>query len=608
MKAADEGWQGITLRFADVLHSAAFMKFVEGKLTSDQENCAFKAADEDDLDRWKKMYMVPPKGAGDEPERKTLLLVFVGVRYHLVSLDGRRATYVVTEVVFHCGNSVTSQKLEPTTSQNSVVTPGRTKAPDNSRSIAYLSNFIKNLSLKLLSSDINGCLFMFSNPDAARAFIKWAEALRMLPELCNVVSYIGFNRKTSGKKIFLRNFPAENSVVETSLHLGTLFLSKSMKTAARTFYKNIIKNCQPARGIEKLFPTIWGGVGRVAFVDLKFVNADSASGDPVIIQIGLSIQNGHADHDQLFCCLPTETTTNADHARPVPLGQAMLAPSEASMLEEFIRALAAAHTSVVICTASDYFALSLLVGKVFRHGLETAFLDVVVGHFDLVAAASFTKFQPADLTRATRCGIASPASVWEAVFPETESPWVPPGSPGSPPSHVLARNLGKMVKATVPNLTQFARDKARATDELRLGEGDAAVELRVKLIAREIQPGQTIQLMVLLSPEQEAAMKVRQCVVFTPHGRKGQIALTDFKVCEGTGNGKAVSFLATNTAAAAVTLAEDELLGFVRSKPGGVCVAPHDLYRDALEPHEIYDVNTGVCQSVCLDAANLYHV
>ena len=55
------------LRFADVLHSAAFMKFVEGKLASegDKENCSFradpKATEEDDLDR----YVVPKVGNGD---------------------------------------------------------------------------------------------------------------------------------------------------------------------------------------------------------------------------------------------------------------------------------------------------------------------------------------------------------------------------------------------------------------------------------------------------------------------------------------------------------------------------------------------------------------
>ena len=65
-KREEEGG-GIVLRFADVLHSAAFMKFVEGKLASegDKENCSFradpKATEEDDLDR----YVVPKFGNGD---------------------------------------------------------------------------------------------------------------------------------------------------------------------------------------------------------------------------------------------------------------------------------------------------------------------------------------------------------------------------------------------------------------------------------------------------------------------------------------------------------------------------------------------------------------
>ena len=52
----DEG-SGIVLRFADVVHCAAFMKFVEGKLGSeDKNNCSFradpKATEEDNLDRY----------------------------------------------------------------------------------------------------------------------------------------------------------------------------------------------------------------------------------------------------------------------------------------------------------------------------------------------------------------------------------------------------------------------------------------------------------------------------------------------------------------------------------------------------------------------------
>ena len=52
----DEDGGGIVLRFADVPHSAAFMKCVEGKLASEgKENCSFRAdpkvTEEDDLDR-----------------------------------------------------------------------------------------------------------------------------------------------------------------------------------------------------------------------------------------------------------------------------------------------------------------------------------------------------------------------------------------------------------------------------------------------------------------------------------------------------------------------------------------------------------------------------
>lgn len=517
--------------------------------------------------RWKKVYVKDKTGRGGSScERGTLLLVFVGVRYHLASLDGRRASYVVTEIVFQCGNDVESHKLDPTTSQN-IVTPGKVRARDNSKSMAYLANFLRDLSMKLLSSGFNGCLFMFATSSAARAFIKWAEALQMMPELCKYVSYIGWTvRKTSENRKFLRDFPDENSVVETSVVLGTRMLDMFKMIAAKQFFKKVLGSCLSTTptGIEKPFSEVWGNVGKVAFVDLRFV-AGPSGGDPIIIQIGLSIQNGHVDHDQLFCCLPTETTSNpAGCAQTLTSGQAAFAPSEADLLGEFIRSLAASHTSVVLCTISDYFALSLLVSKVFRHGLESAFLDVVVGHFDLVAAAASSEdFSPAELGRATRCGIANPVSVWEAVFPETESPWGNPQS--SPAAHVSARDLGKMVKATVPNLTAFARRRARAMDELRLGEGDAAVELKVKLAAREIQPRQMIQLVVLLKPEQESAVQVRQCVVFAPQGRKGQLALTDFKVCEGNGKDrKAISFLATNITDDTITLAEDELLGYVR--------------------------------------------
>ena len=507
-------------------------------------------------DRWKKVYVKEPGRTG------TLLLVFVGVRFHLVSLEGRRISHVVTEIVFQCGNHVESHKLDPITSQN-IVIPGKTKAKDNSKSMAYLANFLRSLSMKLVSLPTgSGCLFMFATSAAARAFIKWAEALQMLPELCKYVSYVGFNRKTAENRKFLRDFPDENSVVETSLVLGTKMLEIFKKAIARKFKDRYLSSCFSTTGIEKRFQEVWGNPGKVAFVDLRFVSGPPG-GDPVIIQIGLSIQNGQPDHDQLFCCLPTETTSTptSSDAQTLTSGQATFAPSEADMLGEFISFLAASHTSVVICTASDYFALSLLVSKVFRHGLESAFLDVVVGHFDLVAAAS-EAFPPAELGRATRCGIANPVSVWEAVFPGTEVPWGNPQS--SPPAHVSARNLGKMVKATVPALTAFTRRRAKAMDELKLGEGDAAIELKVKLASREIRPRQMIQLMVQLSPQQESAIKVRQCVVFVPHGRKGQLALTDFKVCESTGPSNAISFLATNSTDDTITLAEDELLGFVR--------------------------------------------
>ena len=508
-------------------------------------------------DRWKKVYVKETRPSRTE----TLLLVFVGVRYHLVSLDGRRVSYVVTEIVFQCGNHVESHKLDPTTSQN-IVTPGKIRPRDNSKSMACLAKFLRSLSMKLMSSGFNGCLFMFATSLAARAFIKWAEALQMLPELCKYVSYVGFNRKTVENRKFLKDFPDENSVVETSLVLGTRMLDMFKKIIAKTFKSRVLSSCLSTAGIEKRFPEVWGNVGKVAFVDLRFV-ADPSGGVPIIIQIGLSIQNGHVDHDQLFCCLPTETTNiPTSCAETLTSGQAAFALSEADLLGQFISYLAASHTAVVICTVSDYFALSLLVSKVYRHGLESAFLDVVVGHFDLVSAAS-EAFPRAELGRATRCGIASPVSVWETVFPETESPWGNPQS--SPPAHVSARNLGKMVKATVPDLTAFTRRRARAMDEMMLGEGDAEVELKITLTARSIRPRHNIQLMVLLSQMQESAIQERQCVVFVPQRRKGQLALTDFKVCEATASSaSAISFLATNCTDDTITLAEDELLGFVR--------------------------------------------
>ena len=557
---------GIVLRFANVQNSGAFMKFVEGKLGSEgRENCSFradpKATEEYELERWKKVYV-----ADVRPQRtETLLLVFVGVRYHLVSLDGRRASYVVTEIVFMCGDRVESHKLDPITSQN-IVTPGKVRARDNSKAMAILANFLRSLSMKLMSSGFNGCLFLFANSTAGRAFVKWAEALQMLPELCKYVTYVGFNRKTAEKRKVLKDFPNENSVVETSLALGTRMLFQfQTKIPAKDFKKKVLTTCFPTPGIEKRFTEVWGNPGKVAYVDLRFV-AGPPGGDPIIIQIGLSIQNSHVDQDQLFCCLPTETTNCAE---TVTSGQAKFASSEAELLGEFIRFLAASHLSVVLCTVSDYFALSLLVSKVYRHGLDSAFLDVVVGHFDLVAAAS-ESFTPVELSRATLCGIASPASVWEAVFPEAESPWADPQS--SPPAHVSARNLGKMVKATVADLTtmEAIRKRAKAMDEFRLGGGDAAVELKITLTARTIRPRHNIQLMALLSPVQESAIQAGQCVVFVSHRRKGQLALTDFKVCESTGTSagacttKAISFLATNCTDDALTLAEDELLGFVR--------------------------------------------
>ena len=591
----------VVLRFANVAQSAAFMRFVEGKIGSgDRENCSFRSdpkETEDNLDRWKKVY-VKEKGMTE-----TLLLVFVGVRFNVACVEGRKTSYVVTEIVFQCGNRVQSHKLDPVS--NDVVVPGKEKAKDKSKSMAYLSNFLKELNMKLMSSGYNGCLFFFAAPAAARAFIKWAEALQMLPELCKYVSHIGFNKKTNESRKFIKDFPNENSVVETSIVLGTRMLDMFMKVIAKNFKSRVLSSCLSTSGIEKKFAEVWGSGGKVAFVDLRFIAGPSADGDPVLIQIGLSIHNDHADHDQLFCCFPTETTKSpadfdgdfAETLSSLTPGQATFSPSEADMLGEFISHLADAHTTVVLCTASDYFGLSLLVGKVYRHGLESAFLDVVTGHFDLATAAS-EAFLEAELSGETRCGIASPASVWETVFPETENPWA--GEPrSSPPAHISARNLGKLVRATVPDLTAFTRRRARAMDELKLGGGDAAVELRIALSARTIQPRSNIQLTVPLRRRQEKAVEPGQCVVFPPRRRKGQVSLTDFKICESTDSKskdskKAISYLATNCTEEILKLRDNELLGVVRAKPGSGCVAPHNLYRKTLEPETIYDVNLAV--------------